>query len=85
MIGMAIHKTDDFVAIIASIVDYKQNQLSFFFAVFSSLVVVTAHSRAYNYRCGDFCADNNNDRVTNQSLYPLHMRAGKKAGEGKWK
>ena len=61
---MTKHKTNDFIAIVANIVDYKQNQLSFF-AVFDSLVTVTTHSRAYNCRYGDFCAD---DRVTNLLL-----------------
>ena len=62
---MTKHKTDDSVAIVASIVDSNQNQL----AVFDSLVVVTAHLRAYNSRYGDFRADSDN-----RSLYPLRMR-----------
>ena len=60
LIGVTLLKTDDFVAILASIVDSKQTS-SVFFAVFDGLVTVTMHSRANNCRCGVFRADDNDN------------------------
>ena len=45
------------MAILVHVVDLNQNQASFFFATFDSLVVLTTRSDVYISKSGDFHAD----------------------------
>ena len=46
--------------------------------IYDIVIPQAAHYYAYIWRSGSFCADdnNNNNRHTNRSLYPLRMHVG---------
>ena len=46
------------------------------FTIWNILTAVVTHSDVYILRCGDFFVDDDNDRRTDQLLYPLHILLG---------